>query len=152
MRDDGTVFNGGCSDSAGGRQSVRRLAGLIALVVMVVSLSACASSKAASDGTWRANFFVNSDSVWNALELSLIDVDYAITEKNRFDGTIRAESAAADGGTVIVLDINQVAYTNDQVNVFVRPSFAAEGASANPELLKAAADRFMSILNTKLKS
>jgi hypothetical protein len=152
MRDDGTVSIGGCSELAGGRQSVRRVAGRIALVVMVVSLSACASSKAASDGTWRANFFVNSDRVWNAIEVSLTDVNYQVTEKSRFDGTIRAESAAADDGTVIVLDINQVAYTNDQVNVFVRPSFATGGAAANPELLKAAADRFMSILNMKLKS
>jgi hypothetical protein len=146
------MFSRGCSKPAGPRQSVRRVARVIALVLAIVSLSACASSKGTAAGTWRANFFVNSDRVWNAIEVSLIEVDYQVTEKSRYDGTIRAESAAADDGTVIVLDIDQVAYTNDQVNVFVRPSFADEGASANPALLKAAADRFMSILNTKLKS
>ena len=94
---------------------------------------------------------MNSDSVWNAIELSLIDVNYAVIEKNRFEGTIRAESPSDEDGTVIVLDINQVVYTDDQVNVYVRPSIAHGAASAQTALLKAAADRFMATLDAKLK-
>jgi len=119
-------------------------------IVMIVSLTACSTSFGAPDGTWRANYFKDPDSVWNAIELTLTELDYEVIEQNRNDGVIRAESNPADDGTVIALAIDQVMRTNDQVNVFVKPSFGSDGGSANPDLLKAASDEFMKNLNAKL--
>lgn len=120
------------------------------LILMAISLSACSTSRGASEGTWRANYFKDPDSVWGAIELSLIELGYGVTNKNRFDGVIRAESDPAADGTVVVLEIDQVAYTDDQVNVFVKPSFGSAGGDASPDLLKATADAFMTSLNAIL--
>lgn len=134
-----------------GRRKLKlEIAALAVLILTVVSLSACSTSKGASDGTWRANYFKDPDSVWGAIELSLIELGYEVTDKNRFDGVIRAESDPAADGTVIVLEIDQVAHTDDQVNVFVKPSFGSDGGDASPDLLKAAADAFMTSLNAIL--
>ena len=148
---DGTGLVSGHGTTARGGQGVRRLAVALTVIATVVSLFACASTTGAPKGAWRANYFVNPDRVWNAIEGSLLDAHYTIIEENRFDGTIRAESAAEKDGTVVVLDINQVVYTNDQVNVYVRPSFAEGATSADAQLLKTAGDQFMAILNAKLK-
>ena len=136
--------------TSGARQQIWECVVTTLLMVLVVSLPACSTSKGASDGSWRANFFKDPDSVWGAIELSLIDLDYEVTDKNRFDGVIRAESEPAADGTVIALSIDQVMRTEDQVNVYVKPSFAGDGVSTNPDLLKAAADEFIKALNSKL--
>jgi hypothetical protein len=136
--------------TVGGWHGMRQCAVMTLLIVVIVSLLACSTSTGASDGTWRANYFKNANSVWGAIELSLIDLDYEVTDKNRFDGVIRAESEPAVDGTVIVLDINQVVYTEDQVNVFVKPSFGGEGGAANRDLLKAAAEELIQRVTSKL--
>ncbi|MEE9561984.1 MAG: hypothetical protein V3W50_02825 [Thermoanaerobaculia bacterium] len=136
--------------TAVGRQQIHECVVVMLLIVMTVSQSACSTSTGASDGTWRANYFKDPNSVWGAIELSLIDLDFEVTDKNRFDGVIRAQSDPAADGTVIVLDINQVVYTEDQVNVFVKPSFGAGGGSANPDLLEAAAEELITKVNSKL--
>jgi hypothetical protein len=120
------------------------------LAVTVISLSACSTFTGTSDGTWRGNYFKDPDSVWGAIELSLLELDYEVIDQNRPDGVIRAESEPTEDGTVIALAIDQVVRTEDQVNVFVKPSFGGEGGSTDPDLLKAAADEFMKALNGKL--
>jgi len=126
------------------------ICGLAALLLIVVSLSACSTIKGSSDGTWTASFFTDPDRVWGAIEISLIELDYEVTEKNRFDGVIRARLEPADDGTVIALAIDQVMRTEDQVKVYVKPSFAGDEGSTNPDLLKAAADEFVKTLNSQL--
>jgi hypothetical protein len=120
-----------------------------ALIAVVISLTACSTLENSSDG-WRVNFFKNPDSVWAAIELSLLELDYEVIAKNRPDGTIRAESKPADNGAVIALAIDQVMRTENEVSVYVTPSFAGGGGSANPDVLKAAADEFVKSLERTL--
>jgi len=136
----------------GASPSIHRLTVVIAFVVVVIPLSACSSYPASSDDTWTATFFENSDRVWNAIELALLELDYEVITKNRADGVIRAESSPAEDGTVIALAIDQVVRTEDQVNVYVKPSFGGDAASANPDLLKVAGDEFLVVLKKTLKS
>jgi len=128
----------------------RELAVVAILMVMVASLSSCSTIKGSSDGTWTASYFTDPDRVWGAIEISLIDLDYEVVSKNRYDGVIRAISAPSDDGTVIELAIDQVARTEDQVNIYVKPSFSGDDGSTNPDLLKAAADEFMKAVNDTL--
>jgi len=128
----------------------RELAVVAILMVMVASLSSCSTIKGSSDGTWTASYFTDPDRVWGAIEISLIDLDYEVVNKNRYDGIIRATSEPAEDGTVIALAIDQVMRTEDQVNIYVKPSFSGDDGSTNPDLLKAAADEFMKAVNDTL--
>lgn len=139
-----------CDDRSGPsrqRSPVRAL-GAVVLTVLVVTLSACATS--GGDGRWTGSYFKDPDSVWFAIELTLLELDYEISMKNREDGVIRAESEADDGGTVILLAIDQVMRTEDQVKVYVEPSFSEQGPSGSADRLKVAADDFMRNLNAVL--
>ena len=119
-------------------------------VMMVVSSLACSTFKGSSEGTWNTSFFSNPNRVWEAIQLSLIELDYEVESENREDGIIRAISEPAEDGTVITLAIDQVMRTGDQVHVYVKPSFAGDKGSTNPDLLRAAADELMKTLNDKL--
>lgn len=119
-------------------------------VMMVVSSSACSTFKGSSEGTWNSSFFTNPDRVWEAIQLSLIELDYEVESENREDGVIRATSEPAEDGTVIALAIDQVMRTEDQVHVYVKPSYTGDGGSEDLDRLKAAADEFMKTLNDKL--
>ncbi len=150
MKRDVTVSKCSTPSTASRWHRSRARAAVAVLIVMVVSLSACSTIKGSSDGTWTASFFTDPDRVWGAIEISLIELDYEVTEKNRFDGVIRARLEPADDGTVIALAIDQVMRTEDQVKVYVKPSFAGDEGSTNPDLLKAAADEFVKTLNSQL--
>jgi hypothetical protein len=130
------------------RPMYRGAVAAFAIVSLLVVGSACTSSK--GDSQWRGNYFKDPDSVWNAIELTLLELDYDVTDENREDGIIRAESESSEGGAVVVLAIDQVMRTQDQVNVFVKPSFATGATDADPDRLKAAGDAFMKSLNEKL--
>jgi len=120
-------------------------------LAMVVSLPACSTFKGSSDGTWNTSYFTNPDRVWDAIQLSLIDLDYEVVSENRDDGIIRATSEPAEDGTVIALAIDQVARTEDQVHVYIKPSFSGDEGSTNPDLLRAAADELIKALDDKLR-
>ena len=125
---------------------------VVALVVaIVVSLPACSTFKGSSEGTWNTSYFTNPDRVWNAIQLALIDLDYEVQSENRDDGVIRAASEPAEDGTVIALAIDQVMRTEDQVHVYVKPSFAGDQGSTNPDLLRAAAEELIKAFDEKLK-
>ena len=139
------------TSSTGGRWRCNRERAVVAiLIATVVSLWSCSTFKGSSEGTWSASYFTDPDRVWGAVEISLIDLNYEVVSKNRPDGVIRAKSESADDGTVIELAIDQVMRTEDQVKVYVKPSFAGAGGSKNPDLLKAAADEFMKAVNDTL--
>ena len=80
-----------------------------------------------------------------------VRLEYEVITERRPDGVIRAESSPAEDGTVIALAIDQVMRTEDQINVYVKPSFDGDGGSGNPDLLKAASDAFVKTLEEKLK-
>ena len=120
------------------------------VIATVVSLTACSALKGSSDGTWKSSYFTDPDRVWASIQLSLIELDYEVVSENRPDGIIRATSEPADDGTVIELAIDQVMRSNDQVHVYVKPSFAGGGGSTNPDLLRAAADELIKALDDKL--
>jgi hypothetical protein len=125
--------------------SVRAAAALLAVVV---TLSACATSGGGSQ--WTGSYFKDPDSVWNAIELTLLEFDYEVSTRNREDGVIRAESEPDEDGAVILLAIDQVMRTEDQVKVYIKPSFSVQGPSKSQDLLKAAADAFLKSLDAKL--
>jgi hypothetical protein len=89
--------------------------------------------------------------VWNAIQLVLIELEYEVIEENRDDGVIRTVSDPAEDGTVIALAIDQVMRTNDQVKVYVKPSFSGNAGTRNPDLLKTAADDFIKAVEERLK-
>ena len=134
-----------CGFKAGRWHRYRERAIAAVLIAMVVSLSSCSTIKGSSEGTWTTSYFTDPDRVWGAIEISLIDLDYEVVKKNRYDGIIRATSEPAEDGTVIALAIDQVMRTEDQVNIYVKPSFSGDDGSTNPDLLKAAADEFMKV-------
>ncbi len=132
------------------RNRYRGIRAVAAVLSVVVALSACSTFHGSSDGAWRANYFMDPDRVWGAIELSLIELDYEVIDKNRLDGVIQARSESAEDGTIIALAIDQAIHTEDQVSVYVKPSFAGDDGSKDPDLLKSAADTFMKNLNGKL--
>jgi len=124
---------------------------LALFIVTVVSLSACSTFEGSSEGTWNTSYFTNPDRVWEAVQLSLIELDYEVESENRDDGIIRATSEPAEDGTVIALAIDQVARTEDQVHLYVKPSFAGNRGSISPDLLKAAAEELIKAVDDKLR-
>ena len=130
---------------------ILEISAVAAGMAVMMTVGACSTFQASSEDTWTATFFDNPDRVWNAIELALLELDYEITEENRTDGVMRAESSPAEDGAVIALAIDQVVRTEDQVHVYVKPSFAANPGSADPDLLKAAADVFVKRIEKELK-
>ncbi len=120
------------------------------LLIVVVSSIACSAYLGSSNESWTATFFKDPDRVWSAIELVLIELDYEVVEKNRPDGMIREQSDPAEDGIVVALAIDQVMRTDDQVNVYVKPSFFGNAGSRNPDALKTAADEFVMALEGKL--
>jgi len=143
-------YNGFSTD--GRSQHVRKSAVVAVLIAVFAAISACSTMKGSSEGTWNTSYFTNPDHVWGAIEIALIDLDYEVESKNRSDGVIRAISAPADDGTIIALAIDQVMRTEDQVHVYVEPSFGGNEGSTNPDLLKAAADQFLKAVSETLGS
>jgi len=133
-------------------QSIRRFAATTALIAIAISLASCSTFQASSDDTRTASFFENSDRVWNAIELALLELDYEVISVNRTDGVIRAESSPSEDGTMIALAIDQVVRTEDQVNVYIKPSIGGDAGSADPDLVKAAGDEFLAVLKKTLGS
>ena len=134
----------------GGRSPVREVFVASAVVFLVVTMAACASSKGESADSWRGNYFMNPDRVWNAIELTLIDLEYEVIKENRPDGVIQAESSPDEDGTVILLAIDQMMRTEDQVNVFVKPVAGDPTAAPTQETLDKAAQEFTAVLKRKL--
>jgi hypothetical protein len=134
-----------------GSRSISGIMARTALITVIAALAACSSLGGSSDGSWTVSYFKDPDRVWNGIELVLIEQDYSVTEESRPDGVMRAVSDPAPDGTVIALAIDQVMHTNDQVKVYVKPSFEGNEGSRDPDLLKAAADDFVKALDGKLK-
>jgi uncharacterized lipoprotein len=128
-----------------------RIAVAILLVGLVVVLAACSTINGSSEGTWTTSYFTDPDRVWGAIQIALIDLDYEVESENRPDGVIRAKSEPTEDGTVIALAIDQVMRTEDQVHVYIKPSFATDDGSQNPDSLKAAADELIKALDEKLR-
>jgi hypothetical protein len=103
-----------------------------------------------SEGPYVTSFFRNPDVVWAGIELSLDAVGYEITDSNRPDGKIRAVSGTGGEGPEIVLLIDQVVRTEDQVFVYVKPRFGDADSPATPAQLEAAARDFLAVLDRKM--
>ena len=124
-----------------------RIPGLFVAIFLLVT-SGCASTGESDDQVWRTSSFENSDRVWAAIKLALVELDYEIEESHREDGKIRATRTG--GEMVIELNIDQIQRTQDQVNVFIRPGDGGGATSATRKDLDAAGDRFLEILNGQL--
>lgn len=139
--------------SAGTRFETYRSRGavMILAIAMVVTLTACSTFNGSSDGNWNTSYFTNPDRAWAAIQIALIDLDYEVVSENRDDGIIRATSEPTEDGTVINLAIDQVMRTDEQVHIYIKPSFAGDQGSTNPDLLRAAAEDLIKALDDKLK-
>jgi len=127
---------------------------ILAVAAVVIALGfglACSSWSSSPPDSWTGSYFQNPDRVWAAILETLIDLGYEVAESNRPDGTIRTVPRADEESADVVLSINQVVYTNDQVNVYVKPSVGDAGGAADSGVLKAAADQFMAALNNNLQ-
>lgn len=131
--------------------SLYSLAGRSLLVVLVAGFVVSCASVRNPPGTVTAQFFQNPDRVWDALGLSLDTLGYEVTSSNRDEGVIRAKMPAGDTSGV-GLEINQVMYTQDQVDVFVRGVARDAASSPNQEELDRAAQDFVAVLKRKLGS
>ena len=121
---------------------------LVAVMAVVMAVG-CASLKN-PPGTVTAQFFQNSDRVWEGIQLSLEALEYVVESSNRDDGVIRAAKPADDQTPWIALEINQVANTQDQVNVYVRGVPEDPSAAPDQETLDKAAQDFVTVLKRKL--
>ena len=138
-------------DSASMRRGGRTLRDILPVTVVVITLSlglACSSLSSSSPDSWTGRYFQNPDRVWSAILETLIDLDYGVAVSNREDGTIRTEPQAGEDHAGVVLSIDQMMHTHDQVSVYVKPS---GGDGADSGALKTAADQFMAALNKKLQ-
>jgi hypothetical protein len=121
----------------------------VTVVVIVLSFClACSSLSGSSADSWSGRYFQNPDRVWAAILETLIELDYGVAVSNRQDGTIRTEPLAGEDHAGVVLSIDQMMHTHDQVSVYVKPS---RGDGADSAALKTAADQFMAALNKKLQ-
>ena len=117
-------------------------------MVFALSLSGC-SSMTTPAGAQAANFFQNPDRVWAAIQMSLDTLEYEIEGSNRPDGTMRAVPIDDDAPS-IVFEISQVAWTQDQVRVYVKPVAGGSGPSIEQGVLDKAAADFLTVLKRKL--
>ena len=150
MNDAVTISRNSCRSKAGRWRRRGNKAPVVFLAAMSLTFSACSTLKGSSEGTWNASYFTDPDRVWDAMEIALIDLDYEVVSENRSDGVIRASSVPTDDGTVIALAIDQVMRTEDQVHIYVKPSFGGDGDSNNPDLLKKAAEQFLKAVGDTL--
>ena len=121
---------------------------VVASMVFVLSLSGCSSMKTPA-GTQEANFFQNPDRVWAAIQMSLDTLEYEIESSNRPDGKMRAVPIDDDAPSV-VFEISQVAWTQDQVRVYVKPVAGDSGPLVGQDVLDVAAADFLTVLKRKL--
>ena len=133
-----------CLTTVVGRR--RRELAVMTLLILLAITGCSAWSREAPD-TWRANYVRDPFRVWSAIELALTELEYRIEESDEMQGTFRGVSNTGGKGPEIVLDISQVARGSDQVSVYVKPSFSEAGETGDPDLLEAAAAKFMKHLN-----
>ena len=124
----------------------------VAIVIGALTFCpACSSWSKSPPDTWTASYFKNPDRVWAGILETLIDLGYDVAESNRQDGRIRTEPHVGEESPGVVLTIDQVMRTGDQVNVYVKSSFGDAGEDANPDVLKGAGDQFVAALDKKLQ-
>lgn len=140
-------------DSASVHRGGHTFRGFLPVTIVVIALSlcpACSSLSGSSPNTWTGTYFQNPDRVWAAIIETLIDLDYRVAESSRYDGKILTEPREGENLAGVVLSINQIMRTSDQVKVYVSPSAGEAWDGVDPVALKAAADQFMAALNKKL--
>jgi hypothetical protein len=137
--------------AAPARRLIRDILPMVALAIALSSCLACSSLSKSSPDTWSSSYFQNPDRVWATILETLIELDYEVAESNRPDGTLRTEPQAGEENAGVMLSINQVVYTADQVNVYIKPSAGDPGDTIDPGVLKAAADQFKAALDKNLQ-
>ena len=84
------------------------------------------------------------------VDRTLETLGYEVESSNREDGVIRAVGTSNGDSPGVVLEIDQVMRTLDQVNVYVRPVAADPNAPPGDEALTRAAQDFVTVLKRKL--
>lgn len=115
-----------------------------------ISMAVSCSSVRIPPGTMAARFFQNPDRVWEGIQLTLETLEYVVESSNRDEGTIRAARPADDPMPWVALEINQVMYTEDQVNVFVRGVPEDPADPPDQQVMEEAAQDFVTVLKRKL--
>ena len=131
----------------------RRHGSELMVLAAVVGLSlvwGCSAYRNAGSGELTSSYFIPPQNVWTGIERTLVELDYLITDQNRIDGRLRAESTPEDGGAMIVLHVDQIMRTNDQVHVYVKPADGGGDRPATPAELEAAGKTFLAALDKDL--
>ena len=113
--------------------------------IVLIGGFGCSSSGASGD-PWTTHYVGSPDDVWDAIHISLIDLNYDVERENRDEGTIRAVRDAGEAGPAAVLSIDQVMRTND-VNVYVRVAGTADGPVMSRDQQAALAREFLAGVN-----
>jgi hypothetical protein len=126
-------------------RAVKTLAVLGVAVVLITS-AGCASASRDHGNPWTTHYVGDPDSVWQALHIATIELDYDVETENRSDGTIRAVRTGDEPGATVVLSIDQMMVTNN-VKVYVRVAAGAgEPAMSRDQQEKHAKD-FLALVN-----
>jgi len=129
---------------------LRRRGLAVMMLLVLLAIAGCSAWSREAPDTWRANYVRDPFRVWSAIELALTELEYRIEDSDELQGTVRGVSNTGGKGPEIVLDISQVARGSDQVSVYVKPSFSEAGGAGDPDLLEAAAAKFIKYLNDLL--
>jgi hypothetical protein len=148
FKNDVAVSTCECLTTVVGRRRRGELA--VMSLLTLLAIAGCSAWSREAPDTSRANFVRDPFRVWSAIELALIELEYRIEDSDELQGTVRGVSNTGGKGPEIVLNISQVARGSDQVSVYVKPSFSEAGGTGDPDLLEAAAAKFMKYLSDLL--
>jgi len=96
---------------------------ILGVTIVVFGSLGCASSTAEGD-PWTTHYVGDPDQVWEAMHISLLELDYNIESENRDEGTIRAVRPGDAEGAKVMLSIDQMMVTNN-VKVYIRVAAGA---------------------------
>lgn len=125
-------------------RTAKTLAVLAVAGVLITSLG-CASLKTKGH-PWTTHYVGDPDTVWEALHISMTELDYVVESENRFEGTIRAVRTDGDQGATVVLSIDQIMRTND-VNVYVRVAAGPGEPAMDSIRQETLAKEFLALVN-----
>ncbi len=117
----------------------------LGVTIVVFGSLGCASSTAEGD-PWTTHYVGDPDSVWQALHIAMIELDYDIESENRSDGTIRARRTGDEPDAKVVLSIDQMMVTNN-VKVYVRVAAGAGEPAMSREGQEEHAKDFLALVN-----
>jgi hypothetical protein len=125
-----------------------RLLGLgVTVALALAMIAACSSGPYMKPDPWMRQYLDPPDRVWQAIQISLDELEYTIESSNRPDGKIEAITSTDESEPPVGLLIDQVVWSEGEAKVYVKP---ADG-NAESEAYQKAAKAFLDELDKQLK-